>query len=206
MIIVITDRKVVTAPDFLNHLDTIAAAAPDMIILREKDLSEAEYRYLAIECQYICSYHNVRFCVNSFMKTALGIDNGRVQISFGSLLSNQDKLKNFEEIWVSVHDLNEAVEAERLGATHLICGNVFETACKPGAEGKGAAWLEEVCKAVKVPVFAVGGINLETAGTAIAAGCRGVCVRSLLMQAGNPLMTINALRKKIINAPPPGRV
>ncbi|MDR2699155.1 MAG: thiamine phosphate synthase [Candidatus Methanoplasma sp.] len=197
MIIVITDRKISAEPDFLRQVEVIADSSPDMIILREKDLSEAEYRYLAVECMRICSNCNVKFCVNSFIKTAAALNNGRVQVSFGSLTSNADKLKDFKEIWVSVHSRGEATEAERMGATHLIYGNVFETSCKPGVEGKGIKELREVCKAVGIPVFAVGGIDLSTAVAAVNAGCDGVCVRSLMMTSKDPAETVGELRKRI---------
>ena len=197
MIIAITDRKISAASDFLAQVEAIADSSPDMLILREKDISEAEYRYLAVECIRICRYRNVKFCVNSFIGTAAAINNGRVQVSFGSLMADKEKLKDFEEVWVSVHSLNEAVEAERMGATHLIYGNVFETSCKPGAEGKGVKELAEVCKAVGIPVFAVGGIDVNNAGAAINAGCDGVCVRSLLMASMDPAATMEELRERI---------
>ena len=197
MIIAITDRKISALRDFSEHIEAIASASPDMIILREKDLSDAGYRYLAVECQRICDYHDVKFCVNSFIKVAASINNGRVQLSFDSLVANRDKLNDFEEIWVSVHSLEEAVEAEKLGATHLIYGNVFETSCKPGVEGKGINKLRDVCGSVRIPVFAVGGIDIDTAGMAIDAGCKGVCVRSLLMRSVNPQATVEELRKRI---------
>lgn len=183
--------------DFLEQIEAIAVSSPDMIILREKDLSDAQYRYLAIECQRICGYHNIKFCVNTFLKTAASTNDGRIQVSFGSLVANINKLKIFEELWVSVHSPDEAVEAEKMGATHLIYGNVFETSCKPGVKGKGIEALEKVCCAVRVPVFAIGGINMHTAGRVIEAGCEGVCVRSLFMQSKDPVSTMEELRNSI---------
>ena len=197
MIIVVTDRKISVVRDFLDQIEAIAEASPDMIILREKDLSDAEYKYLAVECQRICSYQNVRFCVNTFLKAAESINNGRIQVSFGTFTASIDRLKKFEEIWVSVHSIIEAVVAEKMGATHLIYGNVFETSCKPGVEGKGLKELREVCLAVRIPVFAIGGIDLNTAGKAIGSGCTGVCVRSLFMQSKDPSATMEELKERI---------
>jgi len=197
MIIVVTDRKISALRDFLDQVEAIAEASPDMIILREKDLSDAGYRYLAVECQRICSYQNVKFCVNTFLKTAESINSGCIQVSFGTFMASIDRLKKFEEVWVSVHSISEAVEAEKLGATHLIYGNVFETSCKPGVEGKGVKELRDVCSTVRIPVFAIGGIDMSTASKAIGAGCRGVCVRSLLMQSTDPRATMEELRKRV---------
>ncbi|MDR0309177.1 MAG: thiamine phosphate synthase [Candidatus Methanoplasma sp.] len=197
MIIAITDRKISAASDFLEQLEAVVASEPDMIILREKDVSEAGYRYLAIECMRICSGYSVKFCVNSFTKIAAALRSTRVQVSFGSLKNNIGKMKDFEEIWVSVHSAAEAEEAERMGATHLIYGNIFETSCKPGAEGRGTEDLRRVCGTVRIPVFAVGGINADNAGRAMDAGCAGVCVRSALMEAKTPSLIMKDLREKV---------
>jgi len=197
MIIAITDRKISAARDFLEQIEAIASSSPDMIILREKDLSEPAYRYLAIECQRICGCYNVKFCINTFFKMASSIGDGCVQVSFGSFITNIDRLKDFEEVWVSVHSVSEAVEAEQKGATHLIYGNVFETSCKPGVKGKGINELRDVCCTVDIPVFAVGGINTNTAKIVIDAGCKGVCIRSLFMRSKNPDIIMEELKKRI---------
>jgi len=194
MIIAITDRKISAKRDFLEQIENIAGAGPDMIILREKDLSEAEYKYLAVECARICSYYNVKFCVNSFIKIAKLIDNRRVQLPFRSFVSHLEELNGFDEVWVSVHTMDEAADAAALGATHLIYGNVFETSCKPGVEGKGIEELKEICKKVPVPVFAVGGINSLNASKVYSAGCEGICVRSFLMQSNDPQRYVAELR------------
>ncbi|MCL2149063.1 MAG: thiamine phosphate synthase [Methanomassiliicoccaceae archaeon] len=194
MIIAITDRRISAAHDFLDQVEAVAAARPDMIILREKDVSEAEYRYLAVECARICGQHRVDFCVNTFIKAAAAIGDGRVQVSFGTLGAEKDRLRGFEEVWVSVHSPSEAVAAEDMGATHLIYGNVFETSCKPGAVGKGVAELGVVCAAAGVPVFAVGGMDVNTISKVVEAGCAGVCIRGLLMASRDPSEVMGRLR------------
>jgi len=195
MIIVITDRKISARRDFLEQIELIAEAKPDMIILREKDVSEQEYKYLAIECARLCSYHNVKFCVNSFIKTAKTINNGRIQLSFGSFISHLNELGAYEEIWVSVHTPDEAADADALGATHLIYGNIFETSCKPGTEGKGLDELERVCRRVHVPVYAVGGITPMNTEMVLRTGCKGVCLRSFFMKCEDPLPEMRSLKR-----------
>ncbi|MDR1405246.1 MAG: thiamine phosphate synthase [Candidatus Methanoplasma sp.] len=194
MIIAITDRSISFRPDFLEQIKAVADSSPDMIILREKDLSEAQYNRLAIECMRICNRCNVKFCVNSFVKTAMTIGSERIQLSFGSFVGDLERLAVFEEVWVSVHSADDAAEAERLGATHLIYGNVCETACKPGVKGKGIKQLRTVCEAAGIPVFAIGGIDEDNARLAMDAGCKGVCVRSLLMSAEDPSEIMKNMR------------
>lgn len=193
MIIAVTDRTISATRDFLEHVEKIVKAEPDMLILREKDLSDHNYRYLAVECARMCGDQRVKFCVNTFTKTAEALKLEDIQISFATLRSMTEM--PFKNIWVSVHSLEEAVKAEELGATHLIYGNVFETSCKPGAEGKGLDALRDVCISVDIPVFGIGGIDTDNAREVMDAGCRGVCVRSLLMRSHDPAAVMDQLKK-----------
>lgn len=186
MIIAITDRTISVTRDFLEQVEKIADASPDMIILREKDLSEQEYRYIAIECMRICGIRRIRFCINSYFKIAKELSAERIQLSFSSFKTNIEKLDCFEEKWVSIHSKKEALEAKKLGATHLIYGNIFETSCKPGAEGKGLDSLASICKAVDIPVYGVGGIGPANIKEVLGTGCKGVCIRSMFMRAKDP--------------------
>jgi thiamine-phosphate pyrophosphorylase len=194
MIIVVTDRKICAGSGYLDRIEAIAAEGPDAIILREKDLPDSEYKYLAIECARICSSYGVKFCINTFIRVAAAMESCCVQVSFSSLRTNGDLLKDFEEVWVSVHSLNESVEAEKLGATHLIYGNLFKTSSKPGAEGKGLVELEEICRTVHIPVFGIGGINKTNISSVAKTGCAGVCVRSAVMGSKNPSRVMKDLR------------
>ncbi|MCL2785941.1 MAG: thiamine phosphate synthase [Methanomassiliicoccaceae archaeon] len=194
MVVAVTDRRISAPPVLTDQIRRIAAARPDMMILREKDLSEREYERLAAECKDICDRFGVKFCINSFTGTAVALGCGRIQLPFALLGSS---LSDFEEIWVSVHSIEEALVAERAGATHLIYGNVFETSCKPDLGGKGIDDLRAVCESVSIPVLAIGGMDAVTAPAVIAAGCVGVCIRSSLMTADDPDTVIKKLRASI---------
>jgi len=196
MIIAVTDRTI-SVSDLPEQVEAIASSSPDMIILREKDLSENEYAELAAKCLHICDKYNIKFCVNSFIGVAGRIGIARIQLPFLSFMDNNDALTQFQEVWVSVHSLSEATEAERLGATHLIYGNIFETTCKPGADGRGVKELADICASVNVPVFAIGGIDKDNIKMVIDAGCKGVCIRGSLMTSKDPRMIIDELRKTL---------
>ena len=69
MVVVVTNRKLCPG-DFLSHIHELARAKPGLIILREKDLPEAEYEILWKQCQDICSNYEVPVAVNSRLETA----------------------------------------------------------------------------------------------------------------------------------------
>ena len=87
----------------------------------------------------------------------------------------------------SVHAVDEAVRAVSFGASYLIAGNVYETSCKPGLAARGLPFLEAICQAVPVPVYAIGGITPERLPEVLAAGAAGACMRSALTHASRLL-------------------
>ena len=81
-IYVVTDRKIMSKP-FAEKIADISASGADMVILREKDLSESEYKYLANECAAICTDYGVPLCINTFVDIAKDMGVDRVQIPLG---------------------------------------------------------------------------------------------------------------------------
>jgi len=71
----------------------------------------------------------------------------------------------------------EAVRAERAGAAYIGAGPVWETPSKPDADPPiGLAGLAEICRAVSVPVVAIGSVDASNAADCIRAGAAGVAV------------------------------
>ena len=62
----------------------------------------------------------------------------------------------------------------------MIAGHIYATDCKKGLPPRGLEFLEEICRSVSLPVYAIGGIRLDRKQIekTLAAGARGVCVMS----------------------------
>ena len=164
----VTDRKISRAP-FLQQIETICALCPKALILREKDLTEAEYTQLAQKVQAVCRTCGVKFIVHTFWRVglALGADGAHAG-RFG----------------VSVHSAEEAKAALALGAAYLTAGHIYASSCKQGVPPRGPAFLKEICTLSPVPVYAIGGIGLNKAQLeeVLACGAAGACVRSAFMR------------------------
>ena len=77
----------------------------------------------------------------------------------------------------SASNVEEAKAGEALGAAYIGAGPVWETPTKPDADPPiGLEGLGEICKAVSVPVIAIGGVDASNAAECIAAGAHGVAV------------------------------
>lgn len=88
-------------------------------------------------------------------------------------------------IGASCHSLVEAREAETSGASYLIFGPVFDTPSKR-AFGKpvGIAELAAVCATLKIPVLAIGGIDVRNAHECFRAGAAGIAAIRMFQDAG----------------------
>ena len=76
----------------------------------------------------------------------------------------------------SVHAVEQAIEADRGGATWLVAGHVFDTASHQGVPGRGLAFVRAVREASSLPLLAIGGVTAERVGELLAAGAHGVAV------------------------------
>ena len=83
-------------------------------------------------------------------------------------------------IGVSCHTLDELRQAEDEGADYAFFSPVFQPFSKPDYHpGLGLEQLSQACRAVQIPVFALGGITYENASHCQKAGAAGVAGISL---------------------------
>ena len=180
-IICVTNRNLCNE-DFLTRIESIAAMHPKAVILREKDLTEAEYAQLAEKVMEICRRHGTQCILNTFISAAVKLGCDRIHLPLPVLrqASGEDKAK-FRMIGCSCHSPEEAREAESLGAGYITAGHVFATDCKKGLPPRGLDFLRQVCSTVDVPVYAIGGISAENMEDVRKAGAAGGCIMSGLM-------------------------
>lgn len=87
----------------------------------------------------------------------------------------------------STDDPDRARRAEAQGADYLGCGAVFGTTSKDvGGEAIGPERLDEVARAVTVPVVGIGGIGPHNVAEVAATAAAGVAVLSSVMAAPDP--------------------
>ena len=181
-ILCVTNRSLCEG-DFFERIDRIASCGVKALILREKDLSAEEYRNLAEKFVGICRKHKVEAVLHTFVEVASGLGVPAIHLSLEAFRKlDEGKKKTFKKIGVSCHSVEDALEAERLGAAYVTFGHVFATDCKKGLEPRGLSALKKVCDAVRIPVYAIGGINCENIGLVFENGAEGACIMSGFMK------------------------
>lgn len=197
-ILCVTDRKL-CPDDFFTRLQRIVKLHPHRVILREKDLSDREYRELTLRCREICEREGVPLVVHSHLSIAKELGEKRVHLPFPALLRNQGLVKGMKEVGVSVHSVEEAQTAQRLGADSLIVGHIYPTDCKKGLPARGIAFLKEIVEGVTIPVFAIGGITPQRLKEINSSGASGVCIMSPLMTCEDPEECLREYRTSILS-------
>ena len=192
-IMCVTNRKL-CREYFLTRIERIAACHPAGIILREKDLSHEEYKALAAEVMEICGRYDVKCILHSFTAIAISLHADAIHLPLHLLRElSQEQKAHFRVVGASCHSVEDALEAQALGCTYITAGHVFETDCKKGLPGRGLEFLKNVCSAVDIPVYGIGGINTDNIALVRDAGASGACLMSSLMTTEDVTGLMNAM-------------
>ena len=155
--------------------------------LREKELDEAAFLKEAMEMKALCEKYKVPFFINDNVDIAVkckadGIHVGQEDMAAAKV---RQQVGNEMMIGVSVHSVEEALEAVRNGADCLGVGAMFSTSTKADADVLPKEVLRDICAAVDVPVVAIGGISRENMADLKGTGVDGVALVSAIFAAEN---------------------
>ncbi len=177
----VTNRKL-CHEDFSARIARIAACHPAGIILREKDMTPEEYGKAAASVMEICDQYGVMCILHSFTDVAISLHADAIHMPLHLLRAmTQEQKACFSVLGASCHSVEDALEAQAVGCTYITAGHVFETDCKKGLPGRGPEFLRNVCSAVDIPVYGIGGIDADNIALVREAGADGACLMSSLM-------------------------
>ncbi len=164
----------------------VLAGGARIVQLRGKGLSSKELLRQAREIRKLSREAGAIFIVNDRAEIALLSDADGVHLGQDDLpVSEARKILGAGKlIGISTHSIEQAMKAQQEGADYIGFGPVFGTTTKADAEeAKGLQALLEIKKNVKIPVVAIGGINLENLADVISSGADAVAVISAIVKA-----------------------
>ena len=177
--IAVTNRNLCRG-DFLSRVRELAKGSEyQAILLREKDMTETEYRVLAEQVLTICSRYGKKCILHNFVRAAEDLGHPCLHLPLPVWEETEkSRLKTFSEIGTSVHSLEQAKRALSLGASYITAGHIFTTDCKRGLPPRGLSFLREICTEVSIPVYGIDGINRKNEELVTGQGAAGVCIMS----------------------------
>ena len=163
------------------------SAGVGYVQVREKDLPGRRLAQLVEDLQDSPEKKGSRLLVNERLDLAIACGADGVHLPADSLPLSAARSKAGREwiVGISCHTEEEVAEALREGASYVLWGPVFETPSKPGAAPLGLSDLARLCRRFAIPVFALGGVNVENAKDCVQAGAAGVAGIRLFQQASN---------------------
>lgn len=176
----ITNRALVSEEKYFKVIKKVSKFHNIKIILREKDLSNEEYKKLYYKVKELAP--NTEIIINSKINVFKEVNEKTIQLSFKDFMA----LGEFDyNVGVAIHTVEEGILACRKGAKYLLASHIFKTKCKEGLEPKGIAFIRELRSLVNCEIIVLGGINLENYTKVIEAGADGISVMTLFYNEYN---------------------
>jgi thiamine-phosphate pyrophosphorylase len=182
--------------DLERRVAAYLEAGVDVVQLRHKTLARGALLELAQTLRAQAAAADVLFIVNDHLDIALlsgadGVHLGPDDLSLAGArrVAGPDLI-----IGASASSPEAGIQAEADGADYLGSGPAFATPLKPEKGVIGPAGVAAVQAAVRIPVFAIGGIEPANAAELTAVGVNRVCVIRALSEATDPKEVVRRLR------------
>lgn len=163
---------------------------------------EKKIQDLLIISQELCNLaktKDVIFIVNDRVDVALGVDADGVHLGQEDMpirtarkLMGQDKI-----IGASTHNLDEVKRAIDEGVDYISFGPIYKTQTKPELYPIGTNLLPKIRKLTTIPIFAIGGINIDNLKGLKGSGIDGVVCASYLVRAESTIEATQRLLERV---------
>lgn len=176
----ITDQRWLENKSLYDAVKESLDGGVTFLQLREKDLDEEHFQKEALSIKELCHCYHVPFIINDNVQLAIDTDADGVHVGQSDMAADNVRRRIGPDkiLGVSAHSVEQAILAERMGADYLGVGAVFATGSKDDASLIDFATLKDICKAVSIPVVAIGGISEKNVKELKGTGICGVAVIS----------------------------
>ena len=196
----VTDSSYHTEETFLRTVEEALKGGVTLVQLREKERSARDYLRLARRVKEVTDRYKVPLLIDDRVDVAAAADAAGVHVGQSDIPAAEARkiLGPDKIVGATAKTVEQAVEAYQQGADYLGVGAIYPTTTKVKTVLTKVSTLEEICRAVPIPVNAIGGLNAGNmdilAGTHIA----GICVVSAIMKAETPGKAAAELKEKIM--------
>ena len=201
----VTDRAWVGKQSLYEQVESALKGGATCVQLREKELDDETFLKEALEISALCKRYEVLFFINDNVEIAIKCHADGVHVGQDDMEAAKVRRKVGEQmlIGVSVHTVEEALEAVKNGADCLGVGAMFSTSTKTDVNVLPKETLCDICEAVDVPVVAIGGIGKSNISQLTGTGVDGVALVSAIFAADDIEKECRLLRKlseEMVNA------
>ena len=198
----ITDSTGFEENEFLLRVEEALAGGVTLLQLREKNKSTMEYIELAEKVHALAKSYKVPLIIDDRIDVALAV--GAEGVHLGKedmpIATARRILGDDFIIGATAKTVPWAMEAYEGGADYLGVGAIYPTTTKVKTVLTSTETLADICKAVPIPVNAIGGLNKTNTDVLRGMGIAGFCVVSAIMRSEDPraeAQTLHAIAKEL---------
>lgn len=193
----VTDRAWVGKQSLYGQVESALKGGATCVQLREKELDEDTFLKEAMEISALCRRYGVPLFINDNVEIAIACHADGIHVGQADMEAAQVRRSVGEGmmIGVSVHSVEEALEAVKNGADCLGVGAMFSTSTKTDVDVLPKETLRAICAAVDIPVVAIGGIGKSNIAQLAGTGVDGVALVSAIFAADDIESECRLLRR-----------
>ena len=179
----ILDLSYVSAADAPRVVEAMIKGGVDLIQLRAKQSSLEEIVDLAAKLHQLTT--STPLIVNDHAEVAakVPVEGVHVGQDDDAVAAVREKAGRSIIVGKSTHRVDQAIAAQREGADYIGFGPIFATPTKPDYAPIGLSDIKRVHAEVSLPIFCIGGINIDNLQRVIDAGAKRVVMVSALLRA-----------------------
>jgi thiamine-phosphate pyrophosphorylase len=193
----ITDSSGFEENEFLFRVEEALKGGATILQLREKNKTTMEYISMAEKVHGLTKKYNVPLIIDDRIDVALAV--GAEGVHLGKedmpIATARRILGDDFIIGATAKTVPWALEAYESGADYLGVGAIYPTTTKVKTVLTSVQTLTDICKAVPIPVNAIGGLNKNNVDVLKETGVAGFCVVSAIMKSEDPRIETEALLK-----------
>lgn len=178
----VTDRSWLSGRTLSMQVEEALRGGATCVQLREKKLCKEDFLREALEIRELCRKYSAPFFINDNIDVAIACESDGIHVGQGDMDAGEVRKLVGDKVilGVSVQTVEQAVEAEKNGADYLGVGAVFNTYTKSDAYLVSHDTLKAICRAISIPVVAIGGIYKHNIMELKGSGIDGVALVSAI--------------------------
>lgn len=195
----ITDSTAYPEKEFLRRVELALLGGATLVQLREKERSTREYVTLAEKVHALTKQYGVPLIIDDRADVALAVNAEGVHVGQSDLPVHAARqlMGPGRLVGATAKTVPQALEAYRQGADYLGVGAIYPTTTKVKTVLTSTDTLQSICRAVSIPVNAIGGLNADNLDILQGIPIAGICAVSAIMKAADPRAAAEALRARM---------
>ena len=194
----ITDSTNYSEEEFLYRVERALMGGVTILQLREKNKTTREYITLAQKVHKLTKKYEVPLIIDDRVDVALAVDAEGVHLGAEDMTIEQARkiLGEDKIIGATAKTVPWALNVYGQGADYLGVGAIYPTTTKVKTVLTSTDTLRDICKAVPIPVNAIGGLNKTNIDVLAGIPIAGICAVSAIMKAEDPKTAAEELKAR----------